>query len=63
MALVAIRINSVSGTPFDEDGEELDEGWEIEDGSEVLIWADTGDLMDIENGILEVREALVGWSA
>ena len=61
MAWLAVRINEVIGTPLDEEGEELEDGWELDDKEEVLIWISTGDWMDIENGMMDIRDVIWEW--
>ena len=67
MSLVAIRINTVVGAPspaFDEEGNPVNEDdWEFDDSEEDLIYVDTEDVMDIENGIADVKDAIWHWSS
>lgn len=63
MALVAVRINSVSGIPLDKDGEINEEGWEIEDKDEEIVFVDIDDVWDIVNAVADVRDMLENWQA
>lgn len=62
MALVAVRINSIIGEPFDEDGDIKDDGWEISDKQQTFTIVDTSDVFDILNGLEDVRDGLENWS-
>jgi len=63
MPLVAVRINAISGNPFDENGDEKDDGWEILDGEEALVFVDTSDVWDILNGVADIRDELDNWTS
>jgi len=65
MTLVAVRINSVVGAPtppFDGEGNPLDEdNWDFDDANEDIVYVDTEDIWDIENGVADIKDSLRNW--
>lgn len=59
MTLVAIRINTIKWGTRDEDGQLVDA--EFDDSEEVLFECDTNDMIDVDNAITEVKDALFNW--
>lgn len=61
MSIVAVRINTVQGAKFNEDGE-LTEG-QLNDSEEQIVYVDTSDVFDILNGIVDIRDMLDNWTS